>query len=610
MFVLSRVNGLISLKELMSACRIERLELERILTKLVQSDLILFADASIKRQLIHEAGEREQDDEPTAEGSEVADTPDEDPTGPATKKATGREAEVTAAAGAEERGEWTLAGFFPLMLDFYTRKRTGVLRLHGPEQQHKTLFFEDGDLVNVSSSPFIPGECLGRVIQRAGLLEQHDVVESLRRAKHSGRLQGVELVEMGAIRDKRLGEMLRIQVEVKLTDLFAWSEGTYVFRPTTGLPGKVARIHIDFPRLMFNLIWKRYPIEWIDEELRERMDLFLGVVERPNFRVGDFEFGEGLEKFYTIVAERDAPLKRVMIVTNLKPEQTKRMVWSLYLLGLVGFFKESREDRVMIRIQQLTEDLKIIEQGTMFEVLSVHWTANDAKVREVHERRIAEVDAAIRNSQGLEEQLHRQFRGHIAKAYDFLKEQASRRAYRYKIFDPDFIEFGADILRQKGESYLFTKEDLPQAIIELESALEVYEKDGEYWAELGLAYFIRDHLRDVRGAERARQMIRRGLAMSPNSPITNLCLGLMYKHERKTKQAIEALQRVLQLEEKNRFAKILLHEIRTGEKHGERDKAVKEFLERERAADKEFDERMAAKRKGETPPPKANASEK
>ena len=588
---------MLSFRELAGAAKMERIELERIIAKLAQSDLILFSDPSAKQELLSEVYDsgRSEDFPGAHEVAAVAGEPLEVPE----EKEPLAAVSVSATA---ETGEWTHATLFNILVNIHGKKRTGVLRLHAGEKRYKALFFNHGELVNISTVPFNAAECLGRIVQRAGLLEQDQVVESLHRARQSGRKQGEELLAMGVLRNDRLQELLRVHIEVKMSELFTWGEGTYHFQPMNDLPAKVTEIPVDFPRLMFNLIWKRYPFEDIDERFQPLMDKFLGKSEHSFFEPEDFGFGESLAKFYKIVTERDAPLKRMLIVSNLKPEQTSRMIWAMYLLGVVDFFEESREDRVMLRIQELNEQLKTIEKGTLFDVLGVHWTANDEQVRSVYERRVSEIEAAIGNSHGLEQQLTRSLQGHIEKAFEVLREQAGRRAYRSEIFDPDFIEFGADILRQKGESYLFTKEELEQAIIELESALEVYEKSGEYWSELGLAYYYRDYPRDMRGAERARQLIKRGLAMSPKSTVTNLCLGLMFRHERKNKQAIEALQRVLEIEEGHRFAKVLLREIRTGEKQGERDRAVKEFIERPRAADKEFDEMLATKRVGKVNP--------
>lgn len=585
-FVLSRVNGMMSLREMSETIRVERLDLERILGKLVKYDLLLLPDKRAKKALL---------DEVTGRAAETEEFPGAREVEQAAREATRKER--AAAAAVAEAGRWDRDTLFGLLNRLHVERRTGVLRCLRDAENFKALFFQDGALVNVSSVPFQAAECLGRVIQRAGFLEQTKVIESLRRAQQSGRLQGVELLEMGAVTAKRMDEMMRVHVEVKLSTLVDWAAGSYTFQPLPELSERIARIDLDFPRLMFNLIWKRYPLAEIGHALDKRLELFVGATENPPYEIADFGFGDSLSKFCGIITERDNPLKRMLIVSNLKTEQTQRMIWALYLNGLIDFFTASREDRTLARIQELTEQLKGFEKATYFEIIGVHWTANDEMIKRVYKVKHEEQTAAVRNSIGLEQQLNRKYLAHVEHAFEVLKDQAGRRAYRSEIFDPDFIEFGSDILRQKGESYLFTKDDLEQAIVEFESALEVYERNGEYWAEMGLAYFFRDYLRDTRGAARARQLVKRGIAMTPNSEVTNLCLGLMFRHEKKNKLALEALERVLKINEKSLFAKIVIAEIKTGKSHEERQRAVREFVERQGRAERDFDEMMEEKRR-------------
>jgi tetratricopeptide (TPR) repeat protein len=478
----------------------------------------------------------------------------------------------------------------------HAEKRTGVLRLYADAEHYKVLFFEHGQLLNVLSVPFDAAECLGRVLQRAGYLSQEKVIESLQRAKTSGHKQGEELLAMGAIRKDLLFEMLRVHIEVKMTAVMEWGGGRWTFHDTGDAPSRVTRIDLDLPRLLFNLLWKRYPGDQLQQKVRRFGDRFVGAVVNPPFDVDDFGFGDAFRKFCQIAMEKDNPLKRLLIVSNLKPDQSIRMIWAMHLTGMLGFFDESREDKSLARIEDLKNQLKVIERETLFDVLHVHWTATDHMVEKAYQQRTTELERALARASGLEEELNKTLLQHVKKAYATLKGRDSRREYRQVIYDDDFIVFNSDILRQKGESYLFTKDSIELAVPEFESALEVYDKNGEYWSELGLAYFVRDYPRNMQGAEEARRLIKRGLSMAPSSEIVHLCLGLMYRHEKKNKQAVEALERVLQINASNKFAKILIDEINTGVKSEDYEQVVKDFVDRRSQADKDFDKKMAAKK--------------
>jgi tetratricopeptide (TPR) repeat protein len=197
----------------------------------------------------------------------------------------------------------------------------------------------------------------------------------------------------------------------------------------------------------------------------------------------------------------------------------------------------------------------------------------------------------------LEQHLNRQLLEHLERAYHVLKTVATRQSYRRQLFDGEFIIFGSDILRQKGESLLFTKEELDNAILELQAAIEVYDKDSEYWAALGLALFIKHHPRQIAEAEEGRRMVRKALAMKSDSELNNLCMGMLYKHEKRNPQALEQMEKVLKINPKNRFAAIEAEEIKTGRRHADYETVVREFVERRSKADRDFDKKMEAKRK-------------
>ncbi len=118
--------------------------------------------------------------------------------------------------------------FFSLVNRIHHERRTGVLRVSN-NQVAKNIYFLKGNLIDVRSEPFQPSECLGRVLQRAGKLDQNAVVESLRRKKAHGTLQGQELVKMGLMSPGFIDEALRAQIEVKLYDIMEWDSGQMVF---------------------------------------------------------------------------------------------------------------------------------------------------------------------------------------------------------------------------------------------------------------------------------------------------------------------------------------------------------------------------------------------
>jgi tetratricopeptide (TPR) repeat protein len=626
--ILSRVNGSSSLGEIVTGLRYDRDHLVRLVARLANRQALLFDDPLVASELATEiadlrvdfTGARKRTARPRVERKQTAPEaeaaePDADratepaanrePAGPAAPAAAAEWTEPAPAPPVEpdksadaaiepaaqpptaeryaESGEWEIDSFFSLVNRLHGERRSGILRVHRDARTCKAIYFDLGSLVNISSTPFSAAECLGRLIERAGYIDQKKVVESLVAAKGSGRRQGEELVAMGAIRRDLLGAMLSVQVEYKAAEILEWGRGFWTFEEASSLFDRVSRIETSVPRLLFNLVWKRYPAARLADQLRQRGEMYVGKTEAPIYELDEFGFGAALRKFVTIAIEKDSPLKRVLVVSNLKPEQTQRMLWALYLTGMMGFYDDSREDRGAALIVDLNNELKTVEREPYFDILHIHWTADTAMVEKSYARLSAEMEHAIATTDGLARQLKERIYDYVKTAYEALRTKEGRRAYRLRRFDEDFVIFGAEILRQKGESYLFTKEDPVQAIQEFEGAIEVNDRNGEYYAELGLALFLRDYGGRGRGVDEGRQLLRKGVAMASQSEVVHLCLAMMHRTERQYAKALSSLERVLQINPQNRFARIVANEIRSGEKSAEHEAAVKQFVERHAA---------------------------
>lgn len=587
--LLARINGMISLGELSKAFDFNRLEIERIVTKLVKNDLIFFDDNRVRRELMQGIDVEHSDDEHLHFVDEQID-----------KDVEAIDHEFEATQLEREVGEWDLDSIFRLINRLSLELRTGLLRIQKMSKQYKVLYFDKGKLVNVTSVPFDSSECLGRILQRAGRVNADKVVLSLERAKSSGRLQGEELVAMGVVRRELLPEILRVQMEVKLNDIMLWETGQWEFQSLAKLPAYVVPIELELPRILFALIWKRYPFEALKEQIDKRAQMYVGHVKNASYSIDDLAIGKSIQKFYKAILEKDSLVKRVLIVSHMKPDQTYRVIWGLYLTGMIDFFQESREDKSLARIEELQQRLKSIERESMFDVLGVHWTSNDEKVRIGYEKRVAEQEKVLAKSAGLELHLQERLLDDFKKAYERIKTIELRRAYRNEIFDSDFIVFGSDILRQKGESYLFTKEETDLAIDELTTAIEVYDRDGEYYATLGLAQFYKYFQRDIASTEDARRMVRKGYTMKPQSEVTNLCMGLMYKREKRKEKAVEYLTKVVNANPRNRFAALELEEAKTGKTIANKEEAIRDFLNRRSKSDEDFDKKMKEKKEAKS----------
>lgn len=299
-----------------------------------------------------------------------------------------------------------------------------------------------------------------------------------------------------------------------------------------------------------------------------------------------------LEKLWDEILDKDQEWRKLIIISNLKEVQTYRAIWALILTGQLMWLDKPREDTDAIKIEKLKERTKDIEKYNYFERLHVHWSADTEKIEKSWKKTKAEYEKQIKSSTGLEQHFFETMFDLTKTAYDTIKTEKGRKQYRMEIFDEFFLEFNSDIFRQKGEGYLFTKEEYDKAIEELESAIEVWDKEGEYYASLGLALFYKNVFKDAAEAQRAKKMVKKGVSMRPRSEATQICMGMMFKAEGKDRMAMEAFVRALKINPQSGFARAEYEMLKTGKTNKDRDEAIGAFIDRRSDKDKEFDEKF------------------
>lgn len=117
-------------------------------------------------------------------------------------------------------------------------RRSGLLHLLAAGTQ-RILVFANGDLVAASSTN--PGERLGEVALRLGLLERDDLVDLLSNPV-AGRRVGEQLVERGLLDREGLLRAVREQIAVVFDAILLRPVGTFFFRDHPVAPGHSAAV--------------------------------------------------------------------------------------------------------------------------------------------------------------------------------------------------------------------------------------------------------------------------------------------------------------------------------------------------------------------------------
>ncbi len=173
----------------------------------------------------------------------------------------GHEVERRAQTMTAEPGAATFTGtlkrtpFAQVLQRLYVTRATGsLLLLHEPTK--KIVDVADGYPVSVRSN--VVAECLGQLLLEKKLIPREALAASIARMQKEKRQQGQILVEMGVLSPYNLRRALVDQLEAKLLEVFAWTDGKFLFKPGSHAPAPGARLERSPAGLILEGIRRHY----------------------------------------------------------------------------------------------------------------------------------------------------------------------------------------------------------------------------------------------------------------------------------------------------------------------------------------------------------------
>jgi CheY-like chemotaxis protein len=137
----------------------------------------------------------------------------------------------------------------------YASRSSGSLLLLR-DNVKKIVFFSDGYPFSVRSN--LLGECLGQILLEKKLITGEVLAASVARMQKEKRQQGQILIEMGALSPYNLQRALVDQVEAKLLEVFAWTDGKFMFKASEEMPASGTRLERPPAALILEGIRRHY----------------------------------------------------------------------------------------------------------------------------------------------------------------------------------------------------------------------------------------------------------------------------------------------------------------------------------------------------------------
>lgn len=168
---------------------------------------------------------------------------------------------------------------FPDILQLLaTGKKTGVLEVRTATRQ-KEVAFRDGNII-FASSLNTTEDLLGNMLLKRGKLSKADLERAISLHKQTGRQLGTTLIDMGLFDKDEIAEVLKLQIEEIVYNLFAWQDGTFSFHE--GGEPKNAPFLVEMSTMNVVMEGTRRIDEWMEiQKVLPPDDVVLDVARSP-----------------------------------------------------------------------------------------------------------------------------------------------------------------------------------------------------------------------------------------------------------------------------------------------------------------------------------------
>jgi CheY-like chemotaxis protein len=405
-------------------------------------------------------------------------------------------------------------------------------------KRHKVIVLDAGMPFAVRSN--LARESLGRRLIESGRIDERVFEEALRESKATGKRQGEILIKMGAISEKELGEALVAQAADKLLEVFGWNEGRGWTQAGVRAMSLSSELSGWTPRQTVLRGVRRVS----DAVVSKRLEPFLGCeASQENLHLEEGENVDAVAALWQAL-ERPQPVRRL-----LNPHAN-----TLYALWLIGAL-DLRTDQAAVSVAaslpgvgaaaaaseletKLRDALASFEGASHFEVLGVADDAHGDDVREAFMAlaKVFHPDKVGRRAPGLAELAAKVF-ARISEANDALASPDKRLAYVAQLrnlrggsADRQAVSriLTAEQQFRRAEDAMRRKE-WDQSLECLRWALELDADEGEFHSLRGWVMYLKQQDQGGGEMEAAAAHVKKGIALSPQSPSGYFYLGQIRK---------------------------------------------------------------------------------
>ncbi len=362
---------------------------------------------------------------------------------------------------------------------------TGLLTIRQADGIVRHGFWYKGGPVGWRGAPIQETEVLGVLLYKAKQISKEQLSESLQIMEQSGQRQGEVFIEMGVMTYPQLIMVLGKQVEYVLQKVMQHREGEWTFHVLPALPERFLPSPLPVPTLLYRALVQhlsRQPAEEIANRLRPRLDQYLAVAKDASALLSEMKLAAVEKKTLAVLQASHWRVREFFSVAPLSRAKTTAFILAMDDLGLLVF--EDQEDQGQIREKAkaaIKRKRVQTSSASHFDVLEVHWICLPREIEAAYQR-LNEAYSKEAFPPGLTVDLLSDLeviRTRFTEAYQALKDDRKRRAYRTEIIEEEIIAQSADLLGKKGEMAIM-RNDRRDAAACFGKALELVPRSMEF----------------------------------------------------------------------------------------------------------------------------------
>lgn len=252
--------------------------------------------------------------------------------------------------------------------------------------------------------------------------------------------------------------------------------------------------------------------------MRERVDQYVYMRREQRAAAEQLPLPEKERRLLEPISKGNLRVREIISMSSLFRTKTCQFLVALYVNGYIELSDApSEEANEADLLEQIKEHLSRVDRSNHFAVLDVHMSATGKDIEKAYHSLMEKYgEAALAKHSPEIREAGRALRSGLQRAFEALRDQDARQAYRREQFGEWKVKWYAEFQFNKGDSMLTLRDDPEQALLYYESACDLAPDNGTYLAALAYGRFRT--IGSSAARKDAKKLLEQARKLSPSDP--------------------------------------------------------------------------------------------